>query len=79
MEDSYAVSFIDPVDTSVYDDYLDVVEEPMCLKDVQRKLENGDYTKYMQVTDSNSRNNYPVCLVSGSPNGIVPPIHPQWI
>ena len=45
-DDPYAVSFQDPVDTVLYDDYLDVVEEPMCLKDVKQKLDSGDYSKY---------------------------------
>lgn len=45
-EDPYAVSFQDPVDATLYDDYLEVVEEPMCLKDVKQKLEAGEYSKY---------------------------------
>ena len=45
-EDPYSLSFQDPVDTSLYDDYLDVVEEPMCLKDIKQKLDAGEYSKY---------------------------------
>lgn len=48
MDDPYAESFIDPVDTSVYEDYLDVVDEAICLSDIEKKLENGDYSKYNQ-------------------------------
>ena len=42
-EDPYCVSFFDPVDTDLYDDYLDMVETPMCLKDIQEKVERGVY------------------------------------
>ncbi len=49
-EDPYSVSFQEPVDITVYDDYLDIVEEPMCLKDIKRKLDNGEYSKYNQFT-----------------------------
>lgn len=45
-DDPYSVSFRDPVDTEEYDDYLDVVDEPICLSDVRTKLENGEYNKY---------------------------------
>eukprot|EP01035_Chromulina_nebulosa_P019284 gene19284-25143_t len=45
-DDPFAVSFRDPVDTDVYDDYLEVVEEPMCLSDVRTKLNNNEYGKY---------------------------------
>lgn len=47
LEDPYSTSFKDPVDTDTYTDYLDVVEEPICLSDIRRKLEKGDYNKYM--------------------------------
>jgi superfamily II DNA or RNA helicase len=47
-EDPYANSFHDAVDTDVYDDYLDIIEEPMCLNDVKEKLESGGYSKYQQ-------------------------------
>lgn len=47
-DDPYAASFRDPVDTTEYDDYLDVVDEPICLSDVKEKLENGEYSKYFQ-------------------------------
>jgi hypothetical protein len=49
-EDPYAVSFQDPVDIEVYNDYLEVVEEPMCLQDIQKKLDAGEYSKYNQYT-----------------------------
>jgi len=42
-EDPYASSFRYPVDTEEYDDYLDVVAEPMSLEDVRKKLESGAY------------------------------------
>lgn len=42
-EDPYSLSFYDPVDTEEYDDYLDVIETPMCLSDMQGKLERGEY------------------------------------
>ena len=45
-DDGFAVGFIDPVDTEMYDDYLDVVDQPMCLRDVKEKLERGDYKGY---------------------------------
>jgi hypothetical protein len=48
MEDAYAISFIDPVDTKEFDDYLEIVEEPICLSDVETKLDNGEYNKYNQ-------------------------------
>lgn len=47
-DDPYALSFQEPVDTNVYEDYLEVVDEPMCLRDVKRKLESGEYSKYGQ-------------------------------
>jgi hypothetical protein len=42
-EDSYAQSFYDPVDTNIYHDYLDVVDQPMCLAEMRRKLDAGEY------------------------------------
>lgn len=48
MEDPYAISFIEPVDTEEFEDYLDIVEEPICLTDVKNKLENNEYNKYNQ-------------------------------
>ena len=45
-DDPYAASFVDPVDTDVFEDYLDIVDEPMCLNDVKESLENGDYARY---------------------------------
>lgn len=48
MEDGYAVSFIEPVDTETFDDYLDVVGESICLNDIKARLDNGEYSKYMQ-------------------------------
>lgn len=49
-EDPYSISFQDPVDIDVYNDYLEVVEEPICLKDIKRKLDAGEYSKYNQYT-----------------------------
>lgn len=46
IEDPYAVGFVEPVDTDLFDDYLEVVGESICLMDVQTKLEAGDYSKY---------------------------------
>jgi hypothetical protein len=46
-EDFYSASFQDPVDTTVYEDYLDIIEEPICLSDIRQKLDNGEYSKYM--------------------------------
>ena len=48
MEDGYAASFIEPVDTDTFDDYLDVVGESICLNDIKDRLDNGEYSKYMQ-------------------------------
>jgi hypothetical protein len=48
-EDAYCVSFFDPVDTELYDDYLDIVETPMCLRDIQEKLEAGEYKGFSFV------------------------------
>lgn len=45
-EDFYAASFIEPVDTDVYEDYLDIVEEPMSLSDIRKKLNNNVYPRY---------------------------------
>jgi hypothetical protein len=42
-DDPYATSFQYPVDTTEYEDYLDVVPEPICLEDVKKRLENGTY------------------------------------
>ncbi|CAN0169884.1 unnamed protein product, partial [Ectocarpus fasciculatus] len=41
--DPYSVSFQQPVDTKEYDDYLDVVSEPMCLQWILDKLDKGEY------------------------------------
>jgi len=41
--DPYALSFLDPVDTNLYDDYLDVIETPICLNDVKNKLRTNQY------------------------------------
>ena len=49
-EDPYSSSFQDPVDVDEYTDYLEVVEEPMCFKDVRRKLDAGEYSKFGQYT-----------------------------
>ena len=46
-EDSFASSFIEPVDVDLYEDYLDVIETPMSLRDVKNKLDSGEYNKYM--------------------------------
>lgn len=40
-DDPYSDSFQLPVDTELYTDYLDVVEEPMCLQTVSQRLEAG--------------------------------------
>lgn len=45
-EDAYSVSFMEPVDTTMYDDYLDVVEEPICIQDVKNKIANGEYSRF---------------------------------
>jgi len=45
-DDGYAVSFQYPVDTEEYPDYLDYIDEPMCLSDVREKLDNGAYRKH---------------------------------
>lgn len=42
-DDPYATSFHNPVDTDEFDDYLDVVPDPICLKDVKQKLDNNEY------------------------------------
>ena len=42
-EDPYSVSFYEPVDTDEYDDYLDVIDTPMCLEVIQQKLDRGEY------------------------------------
>jgi hypothetical protein len=41
MEDPYSVSFVEPVDTELYNDYLEVVDEAMCLETVKERLEAG--------------------------------------
>jgi hypothetical protein len=43
MNDNFSTSFIDPVDTDMYDDYLDIVDTPMCLNDVLENLDNNKY------------------------------------
>ena len=45
-DDPYAASFVEPVNTDLFDDYLDIVEEPMCLSDVKTRLEDGEYSRY---------------------------------
>ena len=45
-DDPFASSFVDPVDTDLYEDYLDIVDEPMCLSEVKQRLEDGAYSKY---------------------------------
>ncbi len=55
-EDPYSVSFLDPVDTATYNDYLDVVEEPMCLEDVRAKLDAGTC-----IDDSGRRKRHTTC------------------
>lgn len=47
-DDPASISFQEPVDTDEYEDYLDIVEQPMCLRDVLEKLDAGEYTKYQQ-------------------------------
>jgi hypothetical protein len=42
-DDPFAASFQEPVDTELYDDYLDIVEQPMSLRDVKRKLDAGGW------------------------------------
>lgn len=42
-EDEYAEWFYDPVDTSLYTDYLGIVQRPMCLAQVKAALESGAY------------------------------------
>ena len=49
-EDPYSISFQEPVDTKLYDDYLEVIEEPICLKDIQMKIDAGEYSKFGQYT-----------------------------
>ena len=44
-DDPLAAGFVEPVDTELYDDYLDTVQEPMCLSDVRTRLEEGWYRK----------------------------------
>ena len=47
-DDPYAASFVDPVDTNFFEDYHDVVDEPMSLSEVKDRLEAGDYRRYNQ-------------------------------
>ena len=42
-DDPGSLSFQEPVDLATYDDYLDVVEKPMCLRDVLNKINAGEY------------------------------------
>jgi hypothetical protein len=49
-DDPYSQSFQEPVDTSLYDDYLEIVEEPISLRDVRNKIEAGEYRKFGQYT-----------------------------
>jgi hypothetical protein len=42
-EDEYAEWFYDPVDTSLYTDYLSIVQRPMCLAQIKAALESGAY------------------------------------
>ena len=42
-DDSYGSNFQLPVDTDAYEDYLDIVSEPICLQDVKNRLQNGTY------------------------------------
>lgn len=46
-DDGYAASFQYPVNTDDYPDYLDYIDEPMCLQDVKERLENGVYKKFV--------------------------------
>lgn len=45
-DDPFSVSFIEEVDTETYDDYLEVIDTPMCLRNVKDKLEKGSYKGY---------------------------------
>ena len=47
-DDPYAVSFVDPVDTDLFEDYLDIVEEPMSLSEIKSRVEAGEYRRYNQ-------------------------------
>lgn len=49
-DDPFASSFLEPVDTELYDDYEDTVEQPMCLNDVRESLEKGMYRKHQGYT-----------------------------
>jgi len=42
-QDEYAEWFYDPVDTSLYTDYLAMVQRPMCLAEIKAALESGAY------------------------------------
>jgi chromodomain-helicase-DNA-binding protein 7 len=50
-DDPYASSFVDPVDTDAYDDYLDIVDRCVCLEDVRKKLDAGDYSRVVDQKD----------------------------
>ena len=43
MEMKAAEDFVDPVDKEDAPDYYDVIKNPMCLKEMKRKVKNGDY------------------------------------
>jgi hypothetical protein len=45
-DDPFAAGFHYPVDTEAYDDYLDIVESPMSLSEINDKLLAGVYSKY---------------------------------
>lgn len=51
MADDRAEPFMFPVDTGVFEDYEDIVEEPMDLSTIQVKLQNGEYGTSYQVRD----------------------------
>jgi len=43
MKDSFAEIFLEPVDTTVFSDYLEIIDVPMDLGTVRSKLENKKY------------------------------------
>lgn len=45
-EDPYSLSFQDPVDTQAFPDYLETITEPICLSDIKKKLEMGEYSRW---------------------------------